>query len=149
MDNPRANHNLNRHHLQQKTLGEIPRVQLRHADVDANQGGVYIACRAEQYVEACGEVRGRGWRSRIGLGVNQVELSASSTEIGSAKGKVDCITTGVDQYNFAIGLNATYLEEFLAAIGKEAPFTASFKESQSAVMFEVPHFKYVVMPMGI
>ena len=77
-----------------------------------------------------------------------MELSASSTENGSAKGKVDCITTGVDQHDFVMGLNATYLEEFLAAIGKE-PFTASFKKSQSAAMFEVPQFKYVVMPMRI
>ena len=96
-------------------------------------------------VAKCADERSRA--VRLALGVNQVELSASSTEIGSAKGKVDCITTGVDQYDFAVGLNATYLEEFLAAIGKESPFTASFKDSKSAAMFEVPHFKYVVMPL--
>ena len=97
-------------------------------------------------VAKCADDRSRA--VRLALGVNQVELSASSTENGSAKGKVDCITTGVDQHDFVMGLNATYLEEFLAAIGKE-PFTASFKESQSAAMFEVPQFKYVVMPMRI
>ena len=98
-------------------------------------------------VAKCADERSRA--VRLALGVNQVELSASSPEIGSAKGKVDCITTGVDQYDFAVSLSATYLEEFLAAIGKEPSFTASFKDSQSAAMFEVPHFKYVVMPLRI
>lgn len=79
-----------------------------------------------------------------------VEISASSPEYGEAKEAIEKEFKGEPM---AIGFNAQYLLDFLAA-ASDGPISVELKDEQSAGQMrpladESCHYRYVVMPMRI
>jgi DNA polymerase-3 subunit beta len=79
-----------------------------------------------------------------------IEISASSPEYGEAKEAIDKEYTGEP---IAIGFNAQYLLDFLAAAA-DGPITLDLKDDQSAGQLrpmadDKNRYRYVVMPMRI
>jgi DNA polymerase-3 subunit beta len=71
-------------------------------------------------------------------------ISASSTERGSASAPLDIAVNG----SLKIGLNSTYVLDFLKAVG-DVPVEVGVRDPQSSVKFSVEGFDYIVMPMRL
>ncbi len=79
----------------------------------------------------------------------KLKVFADSIERGSASAELDCVLDPViDGPGCRIGFCATYIQEFLRAI-EDQPFTMGIKDEQSAAIFKIENFEYVVMPMRI
>jgi DNA polymerase-3 subunit beta len=79
-----------------------------------------------------------------------IEISASSPEYGEAKEAIEKEYTGEP---IAIGFNAQYLLDFLAAAA-DGPISFDLKDDQSAGQLrpmadDKSRYRYVVMPMRI
>ena len=81
---------------------------------------------------------------------SKTTLSASSTDRGSAKADIPCVTVGLPAHSAALQMwfNGEYILDFLKVID-EGQFTLALKDRESAGVFEVKDFKYIIMPMRI
>lgn len=87
---------------------------------------------------------------RVSVAPASVTLSAERSERGSAKGAIQCSTTGIEanDANLNVGFNYGYIEDFLKVVnGSE--FTFSFRDAQSAGLLQAPGIDYALMPMRI
>lgn len=72
-----------------------------------------------------------------------LKLLAKSTKRGSASATVPCT---VGDGKATIGLNSTYILDFLKQAG-DVPVEVLFKDGQTSVLFKLPDYSYLVMPM--
>lgn len=79
-----------------------------------------------------------------------LELSVSTFDRGSAYALQECLVTGWpgEQHALEIGLNSGFVLDFLKQAG-DVPSTASFRDGQSAALFAIDGWQYVVMPVRI
>jgi DNA polymerase-3 subunit beta len=86
---------------------------------------------------------------RLALAKGQIELSASSPELGEAREAVALDYSGEP---VEIGFNAQYLQDFLAAVGSER-VSVELKDAESQGIFAPEdagdEYRYVVMPMRL
>lgn len=84
---------------------------------------------------------------RFAFSTNKLELSAQSSDHGTAKAVLDCTST-LSQPVHA-GFNNTYIRDFLKGLDDGDGFTAHIKDSQSCIMLTQGQWKVAVMPMRI
>ena len=86
---------------------------------------------------------------RLALAKGQIELSASSPDLGEAR---EGVAVEYDGEPVEIGFNAQYLQDFLAAVGSER-VTVELKDAESQGIFAPAEagdeYRYVVMPMRL
>lgn len=85
--------------------------------------------------------------TRFALHDNVLLLSAATAEAGDSTEDVPCTGAG----EIEIGLNASYVRDFLEAIECDT-VAVSFNDAQSAVEFRIAasdDYRYVVMPMRL
>jgi len=85
--------------------------------------------------------------TRFALQDNVLLLSAATAEAGDSTEDVPCTGSG----EIEIGLNASYVQDFLNAIECDS-VAVSFNDAQSAVEFRIAgsdDYRYVVMPMRL
>lgn len=84
---------------------------------------------------------------KLAVTSGSVELSASSSERGSAKASLSVYTEGFSPKDWmVVGFNSGYIEDFLKVID-EGEFVLRLKDPQSSGLFEAQNIRYVVMPM--
>lgn len=69
-------------------------------------------------------------------------MAAHSSDRGAALATFECKATD----ELTIRLNSEYLIQFLKQVG-DAPISVSLRDAQSAAMFSVDNWKYILMPM--
>jgi DNA polymerase III subunit beta len=87
---------------------------------------------------------------RVALSKGQLELSASSPDLGEAR---EAVSLEYDGEPVEIGFNAQYLQDFLAAVGSER-VSMELKDAESQGIFApegdaAEDYRYVVMPMRL
>ena len=88
---------------------------------------------------------------RLALGMNRLEVSASSSEYGEAK---EVVEAQYEHEGVQIGFNAEYLLEFLGAVGATSSIHMQVKDSESAAQFRPsgnnkPEYIDVLMPLRL
>lgn len=98
-------------------------------------------------VSKCADERSGAIKLAVTFG--SVEISASSTERGSAKASLAVMTDGLSpKGEIVMGFNSAYIEDFLKVIDEDV-FTFRIKDAQSSGLIEVDNFNYIIMPMRI
>jgi DNA polymerase-3 subunit beta len=102
--------------------------------------------RVEQFADE------RSGKVLLSLGKNMLRVSSKSDLSGQSE---DVIETPYAHDPVDIGLNSTYLLEFLKAVGGTGEFVISLKDGQSACLFEPEaqaqgdSYLYLIMPMRV
>lgn len=121
----------------------LPKDNNKHVSLNGDDFNAAI-----QRVAQFSDERSRAVRLRLEKG--ELKLSASSTETGESE---DSIETPYNGDTLTIGFNATYLLDFLKAVGS-GDVSLELKDPQSAgqlrpLSVEDYKYRYIVMPMRI